>query len=64
MKNDIIKDIRISGDFFSLDPTSKLEDIIRGTEISSISAILKNTDVGSYIVGMSAKDLCELILKE
>lgn len=63
MKNDTVKDLRISGDFFSLAPISELEELIRGAELSSIPSLIKNTDIGSYIVGMTADDLCELILK-
>ena len=63
MSNDIIKDIKISGDFFGNAPVSELEAVISGVEKSGLADILKNIDTENYICGMSAEMLVRQIQK-
>lgn len=61
MKNDVILNIKIIGDFFELNNVEILEDAIRGKSISKI-AKCKEIDVGNYILEMKNKDFISLIL--
>ena len=61
LANDIIKDIRITGDFFGVDPISQLENTLKGTRISNVDSVLSNTDVSNYILGLSATEIAAQI---
>ncbi len=59
----IIQDIKIYGDYFSLENTAVLEDIIRGTwhNEESISAIIDDVDIEDFFIGITKKEFLELI---
>lgn len=59
MKNDIITDVKIRGDFFGSSPIERLEDAIRKKCISNIGKIVLN--VGDFIFGMTNDELLSLI---
>jgi len=57
MCNDIIRDIRIRGDFFSLLPIEELESLLQGKSMDVVEKTLISVDVDSYICGMT----CEML---
>ncbi|MCQ2560740.1 MAG: hypothetical protein MJ186_01700 [Clostridia bacterium] len=58
----IIKDLKISGDFFAKKDLSGLEEILSGCPIdSSLKSVLDAADCSSYIAGLKAEDLAGLI---
>jgi lipoate-protein ligase A len=59
----VIKEIHIFGDFFGLIDKSGLESALRGArhEALDIARALEGVDVGSYISGMTAAELAEII---
>jgi len=63
MSKDILRKIRISGDFFGSRPISELEDILENTRLCDLSEKLSGIDLEEYIYGMSPSELEELIVK-
>lgn len=58
----IIKDLKISGDFFAKKDLSGLEEILSGCPIdSSLKSVLDAADCSSYISGLKPEDLAGLI---
>ena len=58
----IIKDLKITGDFFAKKDLSGLEEILSGCPIdSSLKSVLDAADCSSYIPGLKAEDLAGLI---
>lgn len=60
MSNDIIRNIKIHGDFFGTKDISVLEEKIRNNRLSEVEKALHNINIGEYIFGMNS----ELILKQ
>jgi lipoate-protein ligase A len=60
----VIKEINIFGDFFGLLDRSGIESALAGTrhESGAIRRALGGVDVGSYISGMTASELAEIIV--
>lgn len=61
MKNDVITDVRIVGDFFGKKDISELEDMITGQRLSELDHIVTDSNLPDYIYGISAKDLIDFI---
>ena len=61
MVNDTVRDISISGDFFGSGDISELENLIKGSSISSLYAVLSAIDINAYIYGIDARQLVDLI---
>ena len=61
MKNDIINDIKIIGDFFGVKDVSEFESFLKGTSINIISESLDSFNIGEYIYGMTSDDFLSLI---
>jgi len=64
VQNGILKDVFIFGDFFGLKDKSELEAALREVrhERDAIKEALSHIDVGSYISGMTAQQLEDMIL--
>lgn len=62
---DVIKNIRISGDFFGIKPTDELEAILVGCPYreKDVFELLESVAVGDYIFGMDNKAFAEHILR-
>lgn len=58
MQNLIIKDIKITGDFFENRPVSELEELLKN---KNIKEDLKNLCVENYICGMKTQDFLTLL---
>ena len=61
MEREMVRDIRICGDFFGVRPIAELEERLRGASIGALSACLSGLDVGAYIFGMSRELLLDQI---
>ena len=61
LRNTIITDISIFGDFFGNSAVNELAHIMKDTDIEKISDTLSCVDVSKYISGMSTSDFVELI---
>ena len=64
MSNDIIKDVKISGDFFGKEPISELEALLFGVSLEELEMKLSCISVGEYIFGMTASVFAEQILEK
>lgn len=53
MRNDVIADLQICGDFFGVRPIAELETLLRGSSRAAAAQTLAGVDVGSYIFGMT-----------
>lgn len=55
--------VRLSGDFFAERPAEELESALAGTaaEYGAVLAKLREIDAGTYIAGVGAEDLADLI---
>lgn len=62
VSNGIIQDIKIFGDYFSLQNTAVLEDLIRGTwhNEESISSIVDHIDIEEFFIGITKKEFIDL----
>ena len=56
-----INDIMIGGDFFGAKDISGLEELIRGKKFSELRGVESDEIIGSYILGMTANELMELL---
>ena len=63
LKNGVIADFSINGDFFELSDVSKLEKKFVHCNISDIEAIVKKNSVAKYILGMTDDEFIDLIKK-
>lgn len=63
MSNDIIKDIKIRGDFFGECPTEKLEASLVGVSLKGAEQKIKNIDIGKYIFGITNDIFLEQLTK-
>ncbi len=61
MKNDVISDVRIVGDFFGKKDISELEDMIKGRRLSELDEVITDIILPDYIYGITASDLIEFI---
>ena len=58
---ELISSAQISGDFFGTEPIAELERLFVGARLSELPTLIRMTDVGAYIYGMSTEELTELI---
>lgn len=63
MSNDVIKDIKISGDFFGNKPLSELESRLVGEKRDTILETVSNIELDEYIFGMTAEAFVKQILE-
>lgn len=63
MSNDIIKDIKIRGDFFGVSPTQELESRLIGASIKEAEKIVENIEIEKYIFGASKDIFLEQLIK-
>lgn len=62
MSNEIVSNIKISGDFFGIKDVATLEEIIKNTDIKRIGETLNGVTIGEYIFGMQNEDFVSLVL--
>jgi lipoate-protein ligase A len=63
MSNDLIKDIKINGDFFGKEPICELEAMLCGVTLDKLESRLSGVSVSEYIFGMNFEMLTEQLLK-
>ena len=63
MSNDVVKDIKISGDFFGNKPLSELESRLVGEKRDTILETVSNIELDEYIFGMTAEAFVKQILE-
>ena len=63
MKNDIISDVKIEGDFFGTHDVSEIENALKGSSISKIDSVLSKIQISDYIFGMTNDEFSDLITK-
>lgn len=61
MKNDIINNVKIIGDFFGVKDVRELENSLKGTSIKNIEASLNSIKISDYIYGMTSEDFISQI---
>ena len=61
MSNDVIKSIRIYGDFFGTKDVSLLESMLQGKTLHEVEKDIINIPVDEYILGMTGEELLEQI---
>ena len=61
MKNNVITEIKIAGDFFSSSAITHLENLISGVSVSNLEERISNIKVSDYIFGMSNSDFLKMI---
>ena len=61
MCGEVIKEIHLCGDFFGTSPIGELEERLRGAVRDEIADRLRGVAVGSFVMGMTAEELAELI---
>ena len=61
MKNEIIENASISGDFFENSDSSSILEFMKGKRIPEILESTHEFNVGNYIYGMTDKDFSELL---
>jgi hypothetical protein len=59
LERDTVKNISLTGDFFTKKPIEELEKLIMGQKLSALEV----PHVSDYIVGMTDEDLKDIILK-
>ena len=57
MSNDVIRQVKISGDFFGILPVQELEEALQGCNLSQLSDALSPFEVSDYIFGMTREQL-------
>ncbi|MBE6530782.1 MAG: lipoate--protein ligase [Ruminococcaceae bacterium] len=63
MSNDIIKDIKIRGDFFGVSPTEELEAMLVGIRLKEAEKKIEDIDIGEYIFGITNDIFLEQLTK-
>ena len=61
IKNDVISDVKIEGDFFGNCEIRDLEGIIIGKSISKIDSLISGIEISDYIFGMTNEEFISLI---
>ena len=61
LSGDVIKSIKITGDFFGQGDVSDLQNHLKNTAISNLENALKGVCVSNYILGMTDVELIDLI---
>ena len=61
IKNDVISDAKIEGDFFGKCEIRQLEGIIIGKSISKIDSAISGIEISNYIFGMTNEEFINLI---
>ncbi len=61
MQGEVIRELKISGDFFGVCDVRELEEALANTPLCELGAKLSDIDVGEYVFGMTASDLRQLI---
>lgn len=64
MENDLIRDVRIRGDFFGVLPISELEDLLKGRLWENITQAVATVDIEKYIFGMTREAFAAQILSD
>jgi lipoate-protein ligase A len=64
MSNEIIKDVKISGDFFGQKPLAELESRLVGLKCDTVFETVSKLELGEYIFGMTASVFAEQILEK
>ncbi len=59
MSGEVIRDLRIRGDFFGIRPIEELEQILKGMCLEEIPKTLEGVPVEDYIFGMTGVELAE-----
>ncbi len=64
VKEGLVKEIKINGDYFSIEETSALEDLLLGATYNKedIQKRLENVDINKYIVNLQKDDFINLIV--
>ncbi|MBQ3235217.1 MAG: lipoate--protein ligase [Clostridia bacterium] len=61
LKNDVVKAVKISGDFFEINSVSELEQLIENTSLSNLKTTFSKVDVSSYISGITNEEFISLL---
>ncbi len=61
LSGDVIKSIKITGDFFGQGDVSDLQNHLKNTAISNLENALKGVCVSNYILGMTSREFIDLI---
>ena len=61
LKNDLICNLKISGDFFGTKDVSDLQEALIGSKLNMISEKIANLKVSDYILGMKNEEFLSLI---
>ena len=61
LKNDLITDAKIEGDFFGIREISDLEKLLCGSSLVNIADVLTKIDLSDFIFGMKTEDFLKLI---
>lgn len=62
MQNDILRSVRIRGDFFGTRPIAELEDALKNLSREELCAKIASMDISAYILGMKQEELAIQIL--
>lgn len=63
MRNDVIGDVQIRGDFFGVRPIGEFEEMLRGISLDAAARLAERIDIGAYIFGMTADCLADLLCR-
>ncbi len=61
MRNDVIIEVKFSGDFFEVNAISQLENLLVNKKISELSNVIKRAKIENYVSRMSYEDFIMLI---
>ena len=59
--DEVIRDLRIRGDFFCILPIEGLEQILRGATLDGLETTLSDQRIDGYVCGMTAEELIALL---
>ena len=62
-KNNVLVNIKISGDFFGTKEIDELEKELVGVSLNKISEKISDLNISDYILGMTREEFTELICK-
>ncbi len=61
MKNDIITDFKIEGDYFGTKEISLLEDAVKGKSVYNIEDVISDIKISDFIFGMTNEEFLKLL---
>jgi lipoyltransferase/lipoate-protein ligase len=66
IKNKLIKDIQLSGDYFSYQELDVVYEILKNVryEVEEVKKTLSSLDIGDYIMGLTNQELLEVLFLE